>query len=152
MIAYLDFNRFPQNSVEADSDFRDLQRQLFYNEKHRHENTNDDNAKALSTNIPTLHNRMTPSLSFKYIVESISMRARFDPTIFPAFKFIVALTSFADFQLVVEFNVIPHSERECNASIIFGDKAASSKLFIQTIPSLLLCQVCQPIAATHSPS
>jgi hypothetical protein len=92
MIAYLDFNRFPQNSVEADSDFRDLQRQLFYNEKHRHENTNDDNAKALSTNIPTLHNRMTPSLSFKYIVESISMRARFDPTIFPAFKFIVAPT------------------------------------------------------------
>jgi hypothetical protein len=31
MIAYLDFNRFLQNSVEADSDFRDLQRQLFNN-------------------------------------------------------------------------------------------------------------------------
>jgi len=29
MIAYLDFNRFPQNSVEADSDFRDLRCQLF---------------------------------------------------------------------------------------------------------------------------
>jgi len=31
MIAYLEFNRFPQNSVEADSDFRDLQCQLFIN-------------------------------------------------------------------------------------------------------------------------
>ena len=31
MIAYLDFNRFPQNSVEADLDFRDLQCQLFNN-------------------------------------------------------------------------------------------------------------------------
>ena len=31
MIAYLDFNRFPQNSIEADSDFRDLQCQLFNN-------------------------------------------------------------------------------------------------------------------------
>jgi len=31
LIAYLDFNRFPQNSVEADLDFRDLQRQLFNN-------------------------------------------------------------------------------------------------------------------------
>jgi hypothetical protein len=29
MIAYLEFNRFPHNSVEADSDFRDLQCQLF---------------------------------------------------------------------------------------------------------------------------
>jgi hypothetical protein len=33
MIAYLDFIRFPQNSVEADLDFRDLQRQLFNNIK-----------------------------------------------------------------------------------------------------------------------
>jgi hypothetical protein len=31
MVAYLDFNQFPQNSVKADSDFRDLQRQLFNN-------------------------------------------------------------------------------------------------------------------------
>jgi len=31
MIASLEFNRFPQNSVEADSDFRDLQCQLFNN-------------------------------------------------------------------------------------------------------------------------
>ena len=31
MIAYLEFNQFPQNSVEADLDFRDLQRQLFNN-------------------------------------------------------------------------------------------------------------------------
>ena len=31
MIAYLEFNRFPQNSGEADLDFRDLQRQLFNN-------------------------------------------------------------------------------------------------------------------------
>ncbi len=67
-------------------------------------------------------NRMTPSLLFKYIVESISVGARFAPTTFRAFKFIVALlTSFAHFQLVVEFKVIPHSEGECNASIIFGD-------------------------------
>jgi hypothetical protein len=29
MIAYLDFNQFSQNSVEADSDFRDIQHQLF---------------------------------------------------------------------------------------------------------------------------
>ena len=73
-------------------------------------------------------NRATPSLSFKYIVESISVGARFAPTTFRAFKFIVALlTSFADFQLVVEFNVNPHSEGECNASIIFGDKAAPLK-------------------------
>jgi len=124
MSAYVDFNQLPQNSVEAHSDFRDLQGQLLCNEKHRHENTNDDNAKAPSTTISTLHNRMTPSLSFKYIVESISVGARFDPTIFRAFKFIVVLTSFANFQLIVEFNAIPHSERECNASIIFGDKAA----------------------------
>ena len=33
MIVYLDFNWFPQNSIEADSDFRDLQRQLFNNIK-----------------------------------------------------------------------------------------------------------------------
>ncbi len=43
-------------------------------------------------------NRTTPSLSFKYIVESISVGARFAQTTFQAFKFIVALlTSFADF-------------------------------------------------------
>jgi len=77
MIAHLDFNQFPQNSVKADSDFRDLQCQLLYNTKHLHENTNDDNARALSTTFPTLHNRMTPSLSFEYIVESISVGARF---------------------------------------------------------------------------
>jgi hypothetical protein len=53
--------------------------------------------------------------------------ARFAPTIFRSFKFIVALTFFADFQLVVEFNVFPHSEGECNALIIFGDKAAPLK-------------------------
>jgi hypothetical protein len=73
-------------------------------------------------------NRTTPSLSFNYIVESISVGARFAPTTFRAFKFIVALlTSFSIFQLVVEFNVIPQSEGECNASIIFGDKAAPLK-------------------------
>ena len=31
MIAYLEFNRFPQNCVKADSDFRDLECQLFNN-------------------------------------------------------------------------------------------------------------------------
>jgi hypothetical protein len=31
MIAYLDFNQFPQNSVEVDLDFRDLQRHIFNN-------------------------------------------------------------------------------------------------------------------------
>jgi hypothetical protein len=73
-------------------------------------------------------NRMTPSLLFKYIVESISVGARFAPTTFQAFKFIVALlTSFTDFQLIVELNLIPHSEGECNAAIIFGDKAALLK-------------------------
>jgi hypothetical protein len=60
---------------------------------------------------------MTPSLLFKYIVELILVGAQFAPTTVRAFKFIVALlTSFANFQLVVEFNVIPHSEGECNAS------------------------------------
>jgi hypothetical protein len=31
MIAYLDFNQFPQNSIKVDLDFRDLQRHLFNN-------------------------------------------------------------------------------------------------------------------------
>jgi hypothetical protein len=32
-----------------------------------------------------------------------------------------------NFWLVVEFNPIPHSEGECNASVIFGDKTAPLK-------------------------
>jgi len=31
MTAYLDFNQFPQNSIKADSDFRDLRHELFNN-------------------------------------------------------------------------------------------------------------------------
>ena len=46
----------------------------------------------------------------QYVAESILVGAPFVPIIFRVFKFIVALTSFVDFQLVVEFNVIPHSE------------------------------------------
>jgi len=41
--------------------------------------------------------------------------------------FIAPNYSNVGFQLVVEFNVIPHSEGECNASIIFGDIAAPLK-------------------------
>jgi hypothetical protein len=78
--------------------------------KQGHENTNNDNARALSTTFPTLHNRMTPSLSLKFIVESFSERAQFAPTTFQAFKLIVTLTSIVDFQLVVELNLIPHFE------------------------------------------
>jgi hypothetical protein len=40
---------------------------------------------------------------------------------------IVTLTSIVDFQLVVDFNPIPHSEGEYNASVIFGDKATPLK-------------------------
>ena len=43
---------------------------------------------------------ITPSLCLKFIVESISKRAQFDPTTFKAFKFIVASTSITDFQLI----------------------------------------------------
>ncbi len=54
--------------------------------KQWHEITNDDNARALPTTIPTLHNRTTPSLSLKFIVESLLEGAQFAPTTFQAFK------------------------------------------------------------------
>jgi hypothetical protein len=53
---------------------------------------------------------ITPSLSIKFIGESISKEAKFAPTIFQAFKFIVALTSIADFQLIVDLFLNPHRE------------------------------------------
>ncbi len=89
--------------------------QLAYNnpdagKKQRHENTNDVNARALSTPIFTPHNRTTPSLSLKFIVESLSEGAQFAPTTFKAFKLIVTSTSIVNFQLVVEFDLIPHSD------------------------------------------
>jgi hypothetical protein len=66
--------------------------------KQQHENTNYDNTRALSTTIPTLHNRMTPSLSLKFIVKSLSEGEQLAPTTFQAFKLIVTSTSIVDFQ------------------------------------------------------
>jgi hypothetical protein len=51
-----------------------------------------------------------PSLSLKFIVESLSEGAQIAPTTFRAFELIVTLTSIVNFQLVVEFNLILHSE------------------------------------------
>jgi hypothetical protein len=89
--------------------------------KQHHENTNDDNARALSTTIPTLHNRMTPSLSLKFIVESLLEGKQFAPITFQAFESIVTLTSIINFQLVVEFDLILHSK---------GAQAPSSALIV----------------------
>jgi hypothetical protein len=44
---------------------------------------------------------MTPSLSLKFIGKSILEEAQFAPTTPQAFKLIVALTSIANFQLIV---------------------------------------------------
>jgi hypothetical protein len=62
-----------------------------------------------------------PSLSLKFIVESLSEGAQFAPTTFQSFELIVTLTSIVDFQLVVEFNLILHSE---------GAQAPSSALIV----------------------
>jgi hypothetical protein len=51
-----------------------------------------------------------PSLSLKLIVESLLKGAQIAPTTFRAFELIVTLTSIVNFQLVVEFNLILHSE------------------------------------------
>jgi len=53
---------------------------------------------------------ITPSLSLKFIVEILSEGARVAPTTFRAFELIVTLTSIVNFQLVVELNLILHSE------------------------------------------
>jgi hypothetical protein len=55
-------------------------------------------------------NPQNPSLSLKFIVESLLEGAQIAPTTFQAFELIVTLTSIIDFQLVVEFNLILHSE------------------------------------------
>jgi hypothetical protein len=53
---------------------------------------------------------ITPSLSIKFVGESISEEAQFAPTIFKAFEFIVASTSIADFQLIVDLFLNPYRE------------------------------------------
>jgi hypothetical protein len=63
---------------------------------------------------------------FHLVVKSISIPSH-EGTQRAASEFIVTLTSIVDFQLVVEFNPIPHSEGECNASVIFGDKVTLLK-------------------------
>jgi hypothetical protein len=55
-------------------------------------------AKSLNSNKT---HKMTPSLSLNFIGKSILEGAQFAPTTFQAFKLIVALTSIADFQLIV---------------------------------------------------
>ena len=64
---------------------------------------------------------ITPSVSLNFIVQSLSEGARFAPTTFRAFMLIVNLTSIVNFQLVVEFNLILHSE---------GARAPSSVLIV----------------------
>ena len=64
---------------------------------------------------------ITPSLSLKFIVESLSEGARFDPTTFQAFALIVTLTYIVNFHLVDDFDLILHSE---------GAQAPSSALIV----------------------
>jgi hypothetical protein len=54
--------------------------------------------------------RMTPSLSLKFIGKSIFEGALFASATFQAFKFIVALTSIADFQMIVNLFLISNCE------------------------------------------
>jgi hypothetical protein len=56
---------------------------------------------------------MTPSLFLKFIGKSILEEARFAPTTLQAFKLIVALTSIANFQLIVDLFLNPNCERAC---------------------------------------
>jgi hypothetical protein len=56
---------------------------------------------------------MTPSLSLNFIGKSILEGALFAPTTFQAFKLFVALTSIADFQLIVNLFLNPNCEGAC---------------------------------------
>jgi hypothetical protein len=78
--------------------------------------------------------RMTPSLSLKFIRKSILEEARFAPTTLQAFKLIDALTSIADFQLIVDLFLNPNCEGAradvtsatiCNKSIELIDVLSS---------------------------
>jgi hypothetical protein len=53
---------------------------------------------------------ISPSLSIKFHGKSILEEAQFAPTIFKAFEFIVASTSIADFQLIVDLFLNPYLE------------------------------------------
>jgi hypothetical protein len=53
---------------------------------------------------------MTPSLSLKFIGKSISEGALFASATFQAFEFIVASTSIANFQMIVDLFLIPNRE------------------------------------------
>jgi hypothetical protein len=64
--------------------------------------------------------------NFQLVVESILIPS-YEGAQRAASELIVTLTSIVDFQLVVEFNPITHSEGVCNASVIFGDNAAPLK-------------------------
>jgi hypothetical protein len=77
---------------------------------------------------------MTPSLSLKFIGKSILGEARFAPTTLQAFKLIVASTSIADFQLIVDLFLNLNCEGACadvasaticNKSINFIDVLSS---------------------------
>jgi hypothetical protein len=61
---------------------------------------------------------ITPSLSLKFIGESILEKAQFAQTTFQAFELIVALTSIADFQLIV--NLI--SAKRASKLIVINSK------------------------------
>jgi hypothetical protein len=74
---------------------------------------------------------ITPSLSLKFIGESILKEAQFAQTTFQAFKFIVASTSIANFQLIVDLFLIPNREGACAVPITHysaseGDQILSS--------------------------
>jgi hypothetical protein len=80
-----------------------------------------------------MHNRATPSLSLKFIVKSLLERAQFAPTTFLELELIITLTSIINFQLVVEFDLIPHSE---------GAQAPSSVLIVGYCSSKISFHFC----------
>ena len=78
--------------------------------------------------------RMTPSLSLKFIGKSILEEAQFAPTTLQAFKLIVALTSITNFYLIVDLFLNPNCEGAradvasatiCNKSIKLIDVLSS---------------------------
>jgi hypothetical protein len=60
---------------------------------------------------------MTPSLSLKFIGKSILEGALFASATFQAFKFIVASTFIANFQMIVDLFFIPNCEGACAVPI-----------------------------------
>ena len=78
---------------------------------------------------------ITPSLSLKFIVESLSEGARFGSTTFQAFALIVTLTSIVNFQLVVGFYPIQYSEgaRAPFSALIVGYRSSKHPFIFATI-------------------